>query len=204
MKKIFTNFIAFAALSVAFSSFTACNTASTANKGAIIQVAPDNVNISSGNPETAKNGDYPPAPVAIMQADIKDLDGKTYKIEEKKGKVVLVNLWATWCGPCRSEMPHLVEMQNKYKDKNFEVLGLNADSESLPAIKSFGEEMKLNYALGVPDDKLISEMMRLSRQQGIPQSILINREGKTVGVFFGSGAKAINGMKEAVEKAVNL
>jgi thiol-disulfide isomerase/thioredoxin len=204
MKNTLTNLVLFAALSVAFSSLSACGTASTEKKGAIIEVAPNNVNISSANPETAKSGgNYPPAPVAIMQSDIKDLDGKTFKLEDKKGKVVLVNLWATWCGPCRSEMPHLVEMQNKYKEKDFEILGLNVDAESVEAVKSFGEEMRLNYFLGYAEDKLVGEIMKLSRQQGIPQSVLINREGKTEGVFFGSGAKAINAMKESVEKAVN-
>ena len=197
MRNLFANLILFVALSFALSAFTACSK----QQGAVIEVAPSNSN--AANSETAKNGNFPPAPVAIMQSEIKDLEGKTFKIEDKKGKVVLINLWATWCGPCRAEMPHLVEMQNKYKDKNFEILGLNADDESVPAIKSFGEEMKLNYFLGIADSKMISEIMRLSRQQGIPQSVLINREGQTAGVFFGSGAKAINAMKESVEKTVN-
>jgi thiol-disulfide isomerase/thioredoxin len=141
--------------------------------------------------------------VALSQSDIKDLEGRTFKLEEKKGKVILVNLWATWCGPCRAEMPELVAMQDKYRDKNFEVLGLNVDDESVEAIKSFSGQMKLNYFLGYANDKLTADIMKLSRQQGIPQSVLINREGKTAGVFFGAGARAINGMKEAVEKTIN-
>ncbi len=203
MKNTFANIILFTALCVAFSSFTACNSASTQPKGPIIEVASNDVNAAKTETEAGKNGVSPPAPVAIMQSDIKDLEGKTFKLEDKKGKVVLVNLWATWCGPCRSEMPHLVEMQEKYKDKNFEILGLNVDDESVEAVKSFGKEMKLNYFLGFADSKLVGEFMKLSRQQGIPQSFLINREGKTAGVFFGAGSKAVNGMKESVEKTVN-
>jgi len=204
MKNLFANLILFVALSVAFSTFTACNnTASTQKKGPVIEVAPDGSTAANANPEAVKSGGYPPAPVGIMQSDIKDLEGKTFKIEDKKGKVVLLNLWATWCGPCRAEMPELVAMQNKYKDRDFEVLGLNADEESVEAVKSFGEQMKLNYFLGYADNKLVSEFVKLSKQQGIPQSVLINRDGKTTGVFFGSGARAINNMKEAVDKAVN-
>ncbi len=202
MKNLFANLILFAALSVAFSSFTACNTASTQPKGSGVEVASNGSNAANIGTEQVKSN-YPPAPVAIMQSDIKDLAGKTFKIEDKKGKVVLINLWATWCGPCRAEMPELVAMQEKYKDKNFEVLGLNVDEESVEAIKSFGEQMKLNYFLGYADDKLVAEIVKLSKQSGIPQSVLINREGKTTGVFFGAGARAINNMKEGVDKAVN-
>jgi len=203
MKNLFTNLVLFAVLSVAFSSFTACNTASTQKKGPVIEVAPSGANVTTANTEVVKSDSYPPVPVGIMQSEIKDLEGKTFKVEDKKGKVVLINLWATWCGPCRAEMPHLVEMQEKYKDQNFEILGLNVDEESVEAIKSFGEQMKLNYFLGYADDKLVSEFIKLSRQSGIPQSILINREGKTAGVFFGAGGRVINNMKESVEKMVN-
>jgi len=203
MKNLFANLILFAALSVAFSSFTACNTANTQKKGPVIEVAPDGSTVTNTNTETAKSSSYPPAPVGIMQSEIKDLEGKSFKIEDKKGKVVLINLWATWCGPCRAEMPELIAMQDKYKDKNFEVLGLNVDEESVEAIKSFSEQMKLNYFLGYADNKLVSEFVKLSKQQGIPQSVLINREGQTTGVFFGSGARAINNMKQSVEKTVS-
>ena len=203
MKNLFANLILFAALSVAFSSFTACNTANTQKKGPVIEVAPDGSTVTNTNTETAKSSSYPPAPVGIMQSEIKDLEGKSFKIEDKKGKVVLINLWATWCGPCRAEMPELIAMQDKYKDKNFEVLGLNVDEESVEAIKSFSEQMKLNYFLGYADNKLVSEFVKLSKQQGIPQSVLINREGQTTGVFFGSGARVINNMKQSVEKTVS-
>jgi thiol-disulfide isomerase/thioredoxin len=186
-----------------FSGLTACNTASTQQKGSDSKTASNDSNVAATNPETGKSSAYPPAPVGIMQSDIKDLDGKTFKIEDKKGKVVLINLWATWCGPCRSEMPHLIEMQEKYKDKNFEILGLNADDEPVEVVKAFSEQMKLNYFVGYADDKLSADIMKLSRQQGIPQSVLINREGQTAGVFFGSGARAINSMKESVEKILS-
>lgn len=203
MKNTFANIIIFAALSVALSSFTACNTASTQQKGTAVEVASNGSNGANTGTEQVKSSNYPPAPVAIMQSEIKDLAGKTFKIEDKKGKVVLINLWATWCGPCRAEMPELVAMQEKYKDKDFEVLGLNVDEESVEAVKSFGEQMKLNYFLGYADDKLVGAFTKLSKQSGIPQSVLINRDGQTTGVFFGAGAKVINGMKEAVDKTVN-
>ena len=80
-----------------------------------------------------------------MQAELKGLDSAKFKIEDYKGKIVLVNLWATWCGPCKGEMPHLVELQNTYKEKGFEILGLDTDEDDTEAkVKEFAAEMKLN------------------------------------------------------------
>lgn len=198
MKNLFANLILFFALSIAFSGLTACtNPAST-------QKSSDGENTTIVNDSTvAKKGDYPPVPVGIIQAEIKDLEANTFKLEDKKGKVVLVNLWATWCGPCIAEMPDLIEMQEKHKDKEFEIIGLNADDETPEEIKAFAEKHKLNYQLGYAHNKLRAEMLKITRLAGIPQSILINREGKLTGVFTGGGKGVVSKMKEAVEKTVN-
>ena len=203
MKNLFTNIILFLALSLVFSSLTGCPTGNTEKNP-----TPENSNAST--PEAAKKDDdtvYPPVPAAIAQAEIKMLDKTTYKIEDQKGKVVLINLWATWCGPCRFEMPHLIEMQDKYRDKNFEIIGLDVGTDGIPeseeAINEFAKQMKLNYKLGWADNKLSSEFARLAQMPGIPISVLVNRDGKMTGIFAGGGAKVIRTMKETVEKTVN-
>lgn len=198
MKNLFLNLITFIALSVAFSNLTACSNTESTQKETISDNTQSNSNTDTGKTKT----EYPPAPTGILQADIKDVDGKTFKIADKKDKVVLINLWATWCGPCRSEMPELVALQDKYRDKNFEILGLDVDEESVEEIKAFGKDMKLNYTLGYADEKLVSEIIKLSRQSGIPQSVLINRQGQLAGVFFGAGNRSVASIKESVEKAV--
>ena len=194
MKKIFTNALLFIALSLVFSSLTGCPTANTKS--------------DANNPQTstspAKSSEFPLAPTGILQSEIKMLDGTTFKLADKKGKVLLINLWATWCGPCRSEMPELIAMQEKYKDKGFEIIGLDTDkSESVSEIQSFAEQMKLNYQLGYADEKLFGEFVKLSKMNGIPQSIVIDRESRLTGVFAGGGAGVVNKMKETVEKIVN-
>jgi thiol-disulfide isomerase/thioredoxin len=198
MKNLSAHFVLFVILSVAFSSFTACTNTASTQKGPVDETA------ASSNNSTIDQtkGGYPPAPSGIMQAEINDVDGNVFKLEDKKGKVLLVNLWATWCGPCRGEMPDLIEMQDKYKDQDFEVIGLDADDETPEEIKAFAEKMKLNYQLGYARNHLRSEFIRVTRMGGIPQSIVINREGQLVGVFTGGGASVLNKMKATVEKTV--
>ncbi len=204
MKDLFKNFIVFIALSIVFSSLLACRTAST-EQGQTNEVD-SNTNTTDAKKKDDKG--YPPMPSAIAQTEIKLLDGKTFKLEDQKGKVILFNLWGIWCGPCIAEMPHLVETQEKYRDKNFEIIGLNVGDEdgnveSEEAIKAFAEKQKLNYQLGYADRKLFDEFARVSKMAGVPISILVNREGKMTGIFQGGGPRVVNLMKTTVEKTIN-
>jgi thiol-disulfide isomerase/thioredoxin len=199
MKFVLKNLALFVFLSLAFSALTSCTSTSTAPAGNDTSTAPPN---STEQPTDKKKIVYPPAPQAIMQADVKNLDETTYKLQDKKGKVVLVNLWATWCGPCIGEMPHLIEMQEKYRDQGFEIIGLDTDDESKEEIEAFAAKHKLNYQLGWANSDIMTEMVKLSKMNGIPQSILINREGQLTGVFTGGSPKVVNLMKETVERIV--
>ncbi len=194
MKVLVTNLVLFIVLTFAFSC-TNTQTASLDNAN-----APAN---STDAPPEKKKINYPPAPSAIMTTDIKKLDGTTFKLQDKKGKVILINAWATWCGPCIAEMPNLIEMQDKFGGKGFEIIGLNSDNEPKDAIMAFVAKQKLNYQIAWADEAFMTEMIKVSRLQGIPQSLLINREGQLTGVFTGGGAATVNKMKETVEKIVN-
>lgn len=190
MKNLLKNTAVFIFLSFAASGFIACSNS----------VDPaDNTNAAA-----SKSSEFPAAPAAVMQAEIKDVDGKTFKLEDKKGKPFLINLWATWCGPCRAEMPTLVALQDEFGSKGFEVIGLDADANETPEqIKEFAKTMKLNYQLGYAEPKLMNEFLKISKSGGIPQSFLIDREGKLRGVFFGVNAKVVNELKDSVAKIVN-
>ena len=199
MKKVFL----FLGLIIVFSGLIACNnTTKTQN----VEVSETN-QAANNNADTnaeKKKSEYPPISAAIAQTEIKKIDDSTFKLEDKKGKVVLVNLWATWCGPCRGEMPHLVEMQETYRDKGFEVIGLDVDTrETVEDINEFAKTMKLNYQLGWAERDLVGEFDRIQPFDGIPKSFLIDRGGYLRGVFLGGGKKVIGMMKETVEKVVN-
>ena len=199
MKFFLKNIALFIVLAFAFSALVSC----TGTKTASVNESNTPANADNSAPAKPKIN-YPPAPSAIMQSDIKMIDDTTFKLSDKKGKVVLVNLWATWCMPCVKEMPHLVEMQEKYRDKGFEIIGLDQDEgETKEQIEEFAAKRKLNYQLGWVDGAMYNEFVKVTRLNGIPQSILINREGQLTGVFTGGSPSVIEKMKETVEKIVN-
>ena len=206
MKIFLKNFAFFIVLAFVFSSLTGCQTA-TSEKGPGNTTTSSSSNTETADKKKSDSSEYPAPPSSIAQADIKMIDAGNFKLEDNKGKVILFNLWGIWCGPCIAEMPHLIEMKEKYKDKGFEIVGLNVGNEdgqpeSEAAIKEFAEKRKLNYALGYADRKLFDEFSRTTKLAGVPQSVLINREGKMVGIFTGGGPRVIAQMKQTVDKTL--
>src|SRR5215470_11948000 len=126
------------------------------------------------------------ANAAATQVAIKGLDGKDVTVADFKGKVVLVNFWATWCEPCKVEIPWLIEMQNKYGSKGFTVLGIAMDDEGESVVAPFvekqrydvqGQKLPISYPLAIGDDKVADKFGGLL---GYPTSILISRDGKVL------------------------
>jgi thiol-disulfide isomerase/thioredoxin len=152
---------------------------------------------------------YPPAPASIMEPELTAVDGSKFSLSGRKGKVLLVNLWATWCGPCIEEMPDLVKMQEELGPKGFEVIGINTETnegftveELKPKIDDFIVEHRLNYPNAFIVEGMFDEFVKLSKLPAIPQSIVVDREGRLRGVFTGGGAKNVAKMRETAEKVV--
>ena len=192
MKSLIKNLTLFIYFGIVFSGLTACTKNAT------------NLNITSNTAVVKKDtGDYPAISQTAMQSVLRAADGSSFKLEDYKGKVVLVNFWATWCAPCRDEMPALFKLQAESKKKGFEIIGLNADKEEdLEMIKTFGEKMNLNYKLAKSNDELITELLKISRADAIPQSFLIDSEGKIRGVWVGGGPKTVAEIRSEVNKLV--
>jgi thiol-disulfide isomerase/thioredoxin len=127
-------------------------------------------------------GDAAPAPVVSF----KDFDGKEIPLESYKGKVVLVNFWATWCEPCQVEIPWLIEMQQKYSSKGFVILGVDVDDEGNKEVSAFlakerfevnGQKLPMNYPVLRGNDAVADKFGGLL---GYPTSFLISRDGKII------------------------
>ena len=137
---------------------------------------------SNGTVRAAAETANAPAP----EVTFKDLDGKDATLKQYKGKVVLVNFWATWCDPCFVEIPWLIEMQQKYEAKGFTILGVSMDEEGKSAVVPFlakerfnvnGQKLPMNYPIVIGNDEVADKFGGLL---GYPTSFLISRDGKIV------------------------
>jgi thiol-disulfide isomerase/thioredoxin len=168
--------------------------------------APVMMDSTSSSASSATNPGDPPPPLPdnIMQASINLLDGQTTKLADYSGKVLVVDVWATWCGPCKQEIPHLIDIAREYKDKGVEVIGLtNEDPETdSEIVKSFSQAFNINYPIGWANEEMQRELMR--GRGAIPQTYIIGRDGKIVKHFVGFNARiSVPQMKAAIEEAVS-
>src|SRR5438094_8133347 len=111
-----------------------------------------------------------PDPAPAFKVDT--LDGRPLSVGDYQGKVILLNFWATWCGPCRSEIPDLVELQNKYKDQ-LQIIGLVVDDDDEDAVKKFAEKFGINYPVAIATDEL---RMQYGGIPALPTSFVLDAE----------------------------
>jgi len=158
---------------------------------------------NSASTSNSAESSIPPLPENVMQASINLLDGQKAKLADYSGKVLIVDLWATWCGPCREEIPHLVELAKEYKGKGVEVLGLTNENPETDAemVKEFSKVFNINYTIGWADQEMQSGLMR--GRQAIPQTLIIGRDGKVLKHYVGFNPRLIPQMKEIIEAAAS-
>jgi thiol-disulfide isomerase/thioredoxin len=105
------------------------------------------------------------------------LDGSKFDLAAKRDKVVLLNVWATWCGPCRFEIPELETLHKKYGPKGFEVIGVSVDEGTPDAVKEFVAEQKMTYPVALDPEGKLAALLQVSV---LPTSVLLDRTGKIV------------------------
>ncbi len=119
---------------------------------------------------------------AAPEFRIKDLEGREVRMSDLKGKVVLVNFWATWCKPCTLEIPWLIELQKKYGEKGFTVVGIAMDEEGAKVVAPYAHQAKINYPIWIGDEDVATKFGGIL---GIPTSFLVSKDGRIVERYLG-------------------
>ena len=118
--------------------------------------------------------------------ELPDADGKITRLSDYQSKVVLVDFWATWCVPCKAEIPWFNEFEQKYKDEGFAVLGISRDEDGWTKIKPFVERMRMRYRILLGDTKTA---YKYGDVEGLPVAFLVDRERRVAAIHFGLVSK---------------
>ena len=122
-------------------------------------------------------------------------------LSDYKGKVVVLDFYATWCEPCRAETPHLVRLQNEFGPKGFQVIGLNVGGdEDREKVPGYAKEFNIQYPLAYPDDDLVTKY--LSDNENIPQSFIFDRNGNLLKRFVGYSSRSAVELDTIIRTAV--
>jgi peroxiredoxin len=118
---------------------------------------------------------------------LKDMNGQTAKLSDYRGKVVLVNFWATWCSPCQVEIPWFKSFEQSYKDRDFAVLGVSMDDDGWTAVKPYLVDHKINYRVVIGTEELTQ---LYGGVDALPTTFIIDREGRIASVHIGLVSKS--------------
>jgi len=116
------------------------------------------------------------------QLKLKDLDGRTVRLSDYRGKVVLINFWATWCPPCRAEMPDLIRLQREHGKDGLQIIGITYPPEQKARVRRFASRLKVNYPMVLGTRQIKA---RFSSDETLPLTVVIDREGKVSEIISG-------------------
>lgn len=165
---------------------------------------PPSVSINSSRPGAPKpNAGLVSLPRLVLDAENKAARGAPIKLSDYSGKVLLVNLWATWCGPCRMETPELVKLHKEFQSRGVEMIGLSTEDPdaSAESVNEFVREYDVDYQIGWATREVAQTLMQ--GRTSIPQSFIIARDGRIVRRFIGFNPDTTPPqLKEALEQAL--
>lgn len=116
------------------------------------------------------------------EPELKDIKGRQFRLSDYRGKVVLVNFWATWCPPCRAEIPALIRLQRDYQSAGLRVIGVTYPPQTLSEVRSFVRKEKMNYRVAIGST---ATKQRFTLSQELPMTIVIGVDGKVKDIIEG-------------------
>ena len=162
---------------------------------------PTPVNANASAPAPPAVTDLPPE---VSVAPLKDAKGASFKLADFFGKVMVVNLWATWCGPCRREIPELVKLHKEFHSRGVEMIGLTTEDPDASAekVRKFIQDFQIDYRIGWAPVEVGAPLMQ--GHEAIPQIFVISRDGRILKRFVGfSPANTYAELRQAIEDALN-
>ena len=168
---------------------------------------PVNANASAPAPAPAVRAAPPELadlPPEVSVAPLKDAKGASFKLADFFGKVMVVNLWATWCGPCRREIPELVKLHKEFHSRGVEMIGLSTEDPNASAekVRKFIQDFQIDYRIGWAPGEVAATLMQ--GHDAIPQIFVISRDGRILKRFVGfSPANTYAELRQAIEDALN-
>ena len=158
---------------------------------------------SNDRPTRVSDSSLPLMPAVVMDTEMQAASGDAIKLSNYSGKVIFVNLWATWCGPCRMETPELVKLHKEYQERGVEFVGLSTEDPvaSAQKVQEFVQQYNVDYHIGWATRDVALTLMQ--GQASIPQSFIITRDGRILKRILGfHPVKTPPQLKEALESAL--
>jgi len=161
--------------------------------------------VNANAPAPAPAPAVPPAPdlpPAVSVAPLKDVNGSPFKLADFFGKVAVVNFWATWCGPCRREIPELVKLHKEFQSRGVEMVGLSTENPEASAekVRKFIQDFQIDYRIGWAPVEVAAPLMQ--GHEAIPQIFVISRDGRILQRFIGYSAAYSTQLKQVLEDAL--
>lgn len=131
----------------------------------------------------------------VPNLKLKTIDGGEWSLKANAGSVVVVNFWATWCGPCRAEVPYLVRLLDEFEKKGLRVVGINLDEDTVDAVRKFAVDYKMDYPILIPEPG-----SPLAKIDNVPTTLLIDARGRLFNRYVGAVPEAV--LRRDIEKLI--
>jgi len=161
-----------------------------------------NASVPAPAPAVTAAAPAPDLPPAVSVVPLKDVKGGSFKLADFFGKVAVINLWATWCGPCRREIPELVKLNKEFHSRGVEMIGLSTENPEASAekVRKFIQDFQIDYRIGWAPAEVGVPLMQ--GHEAIPQIFVISRDGRILQRFIGYSAAYSTQLKQVLEDAL--